>query len=135
MGSVELLARPSDRSFELLPTDAVRRRNLEDGVTRRVILHEIARDEDGIGHGQVTGSVRERALERLERIDTAQGRRRIAKQVGIGELDDSDGTHSAELYKHAAMRRVMRVTASDPTLHGGEPGRKLPRRKRETASS
>jgi hypothetical protein len=28
----------------------------------------------------------------------------------IRELDDSDGTHSIELYKHEPMRRVMRVT-------------------------
>jgi hypothetical protein len=29
----------------------------------------------------------------------------------VGELDDSDGTHSIELYKHAPARRVIRVTA------------------------
>jgi len=31
--------------------------------------------------------------------------------VRIGELDDSDGTHSNQLYKHGPAWRVLRVTA------------------------
>ena len=79
-------------------------------VAARVVLHEIARDQDGVGNGDVTRGVGERALERLERIHAAQRFRRVAEQMRVGELDDSDCAHSFELYKQAEIGRVMRVT-------------------------
>ena len=104
-------------------------------VSGRIVLHEIAGDEDRVGNGQVPGRVLERALESFEGIDAAQCGGRVTEQVRIGELDDSDGAHSIELYKHAAAQRVMRVTPRNPVFRGGEPGRKLPQTKRESASS
>ena len=79
-------------------------------VSARVVLHEIARHEDRVGYCEVAGRVRERALERFERVDAAQRAGGVAEQVRIGELDDTDGAHSNGLYKHAAAQRVMRVT-------------------------
>ena len=52
----------------------------------------------------------ERAFERFEGIHATQRAGDVAKQVGVGELDDSDCTHSFELYKQAGKGRVMRVT-------------------------
>ena len=79
-------------------------------VAARVVLHQVAGDQDGVADGQVPGGIGQRAFERLERIHAAQRPCRIAKQMWIGELDDSDGTHSIELYKHAPGWRVIRVT-------------------------
>ena len=70
-------------------------------VAARVVLHEIAGDQDGVADGQVPRGIRQRALERFERIHAAQRPGRVAKQMWVGELDDSDGTHSIGLYKHA----------------------------------
>ena len=80
-------------------------------VAARVVLHQVAGDQDGIADGEMTRRVRERALERLEGVHASQRARDVAEQMGVGELDDSDGTHSFELYKHAGNGRVMHVTA------------------------
>ena len=79
-------------------------------VAARVVLHQVAGDQDGVADGQMPGGICERALERFERIHAAQRPCRIAKQMWVGELDDSDGTHSIALYKHAPGWRVIRVT-------------------------
>ena len=70
-------------------------------VAARVVLHQVAGDQDGVADGEMTRGVGKRALERLERIHAAQRACDVAKQMWVGELDDSDGTHSIELYKHA----------------------------------
>ena len=80
-------------------------------VAARVVLHEIAGDQDGIADGEMARRVGKRALQRLEGIHAAQRARDVAKQMGVRELDDSDCTHSFELYKHAGKGRVMHVTA------------------------
>jgi hypothetical protein len=54
--------------------------------------------------------VGERAFQRLVGIHATQRARDIAKQMGVRELDDSDGAHSFELYKHAGKGPVMHVT-------------------------
>ena len=54
--------------------------------------------------------VSERALQRFEGIHATQRAGDVAEQMGVGELDDSDCTHSFELYKHAGEGRVMHVT-------------------------
>jgi hypothetical protein len=59
----------------------------------------------------MTRSIGNRALEGLERVDAAESVRRVTEQVWVGELDDSDCTHSRELYKQAETGRVMRVTS------------------------
>ena len=79
-------------------------------VTARVILHEIAGDQDRIADGEMTRRIGKRALQRLEGVHAAERARDVAEQMGVRELDDSDGTHSFELYKHAGNGRVMHVT-------------------------
>jgi hypothetical protein len=53
----------------------------------------------------------------------------------VGELDDSDGAHSFELYKYADNRRVMWFTGCVTALKRSEPGRKLPAEKCESPSA
>ena len=48
-------------------------------VAARVILHQVAGDQDGIGNCQMTRRIRERALERFEGIHATQRARDIAK--------------------------------------------------------
>ena len=103
-------------------------------VAGRVVLHEIAGDEDCVADGQVARRVGKRTFEGFEGIHTAQGARGIAEQMGIRELDDSDCTHSIELYKQAGSRRVMRVTGLFMALRRGEPGRNLRAEKCEAQS-
>jgi hypothetical protein len=79
-------------------------------VAAGVILHQVAGDQDGIGHGDVARRVSERPFKRLVGIHATQRARDIAKQMGVRELDDSDCTHSFELYKHAGEGPVMHVT-------------------------
>ena len=79
-------------------------------VAARVVLHQVAGDQDGIANGEVARGVNERAFERFEGIHATQRARDVAEQMGVRELDDSDCTHSFELYKHSGKGRVMRVT-------------------------
>jgi hypothetical protein len=79
-------------------------------VAARVVLHQIAGDEDRIGHGDVARSVGENAVERFARVDSPQRRGGVAKQMRIGKVDDSDRTHSAGLYVRWNRGPVMRVT-------------------------
>ena len=79
-------------------------------VAAGVVLHQVAGDQDGIAHGDMARRVSERALQRLVGIHATQRARDVAKQVGVRELDDSDCTHSFELYKHAGEGPVMHVT-------------------------
>ena len=79
-------------------------------VAAGVVLHEVAGDEDGIADGEMARRVGERALERFEGIHPTQRSGDVAKQMGVRELDDSDCTHSFELYKHAGKGPVMHVT-------------------------
>src|SRR4051812_18479275 len=104
-------------------------------VAASVILHQVAGDQDGIGNRHVARRISQRALERFERVDAAQRARGVAEQMRVGELDDSDRTHSIELYKYAANRRVMCVTTPFMTRPRSEPGRKLPAKKCEAASA
>jgi hypothetical protein len=79
-------------------------------VAARIVLHEITRDEDRVAHGEMARSISQRPLEGLESIHSTQRPGDIAEQVRIGELDDSDGTHSNGLYKHAPAWRVIHFT-------------------------
>jgi hypothetical protein len=103
-------------------------------VAARIVLHQVAGHQDGVADREVSGGVRKCTLECLECVDAAQRSGGITKQMWIGELDDSNGAHSFELYKHAGARRVMRVTPRFTALKRGEPGRKLPGKKCESAS-
>ena len=80
-------------------------------VAARVVLHQVAGDQDGIADGEMTRRISERALQRLGGVHATQRARDVAEQMGVRELDDSDCTHSFELYKHAGNGRVMHVTA------------------------
>jgi hypothetical protein len=79
-------------------------------VASRVILHEVAGDQDRIADGEMTRGVGERTFQRFEGVHAAKRASDVAKQMGVRELDDSDGTHSFELYKHDWKGRVMYVT-------------------------
>jgi hypothetical protein len=79
-------------------------------IAARIVLHQVAGDQDGVAGREVTRGVGERALKGFERVHATQRSRGVAEKVWIGKLDDSNGTHSIELYKHETMRRVMRVT-------------------------
>ena len=41
-------------------------------VTARVILHEVAGDQDGIANGEMTRRIAERAFQRLEGVHAAE---------------------------------------------------------------
>ena len=79
-------------------------------VAARVILHEVAGDQDRIADGEMTRRVGKRAFQRLEGVHASQRACDVAEQMGVRELDDSDSTHSFELYKHDGNGRVMHVT-------------------------
>ena len=119
--SVEFEGSAAERGAHLrhqvvIPGDAqygfaeAREHTTERFVATRVVLHQVAGDQDGVTDGQMPGGICQRALERFERIHATQRSCRIAKQMWVGELDDSDGTHSIALYKHAPGWRVIRVT-------------------------
>jgi hypothetical protein len=82
----------------------------------------------------MTRRISERALQRFEGIHAAERAFDVAKQMGVRELDDSDSTHSFELYKHAGNGRVMHVTGRFTAGLRGEPGRNLPAEKCEAES-
>jgi hypothetical protein len=63
-------------------------------VAGGVVLHEIAGDENGVAHGEIARGIGERSLQRFKGVHTTQGSFGVAKQVRVGELDDSYCAHS-----------------------------------------
>ena len=73
-------------------------------IAAGVVLHEIARDQNRVGNRAMPRGVGESLLERRETVHAAQRAVDVAEQMRVGELDDSNCTHSIELYKHAGAR-------------------------------
>lgn len=63
----------------------------EADVAAGVVLHEIAGDQVGVGHGMSRPRMSECARQRRLRRNATQRRGRIAVQVRIGELDEVRG--------------------------------------------
>ena len=62
-------------------------------VAIRVVLHQIARQQDAVRPAAAPLRIRDCRLQSRQRRDAAQAAGGVTKQVHVGVLDEADGLH------------------------------------------